>query len=83
MNFTPITPPKKNSRIEKDGTRTMLVIVDIMLNGGTKFFATFKKRLPCRPDFELRRYTVDVTPLPQMIIERYPSLKNRDFNIAF
>ena len=83
-DFKPIIPhQKKNSRLESDGSRTVMVKVDIMLNGGTKFFATFRRRMPIHLDFGLRRYTCDVTDLPEMILERYPSLKGRDWNIAF
>lgn len=81
-DFKPITPPK-NSRLESDGSHTVMLKVDIMLNGGTKFFATFRRRMPIHLDFGLRRYTCDVTNLPEMILERYPSLKGRDWNIAF
>ena len=81
-DFKPITPPK-NSRLESDGSRTIMVQVDIMLNGGTKFFATFRRRMPVHLDFELRRYACDVTDLEDMILERYPSLKGKDWKIAF
>lgn len=73
-DFKPIIPPK-NSRLESDGSRTVMVKVDIMLNGGTKFFATFRRRMPIHLNFGLQRYTCDVTDLPEMILERYPSLK--------
>lgn len=81
-NFNQLPSPK-NSRLESDGSRTGMVIVDIMLNGGTKFFATFKRQMPIHFDFGLRRYTCDVTDLPDMILERYTSLNGKDWNIAF
>ena len=81
-DFKPIIPPK-NSRLESDGTRTVMVKVDIMLNGGTKFFAPFKKRMPLHLDFVLRKYAFDATNLPDMILERFHSLKGEDWKIAF
>lgn len=81
-DFKPITPPK-NSRLGSDGSRTVMVQVDIMLNGGTKFFTTFRRRMPVHLDFELHRYAYDVTDLEDMILERYPSLKGKDWKIAF
>lgn len=81
-DFKQITPPK-NSRLESDGSRTIMVQVDIMLNGGTKFFATFRRWMPVHLDFELRRYACDVTDLEDMILERYPSLEGKEWKIAF
>ena len=81
-DFRPIIQPN-NSRLESDGSRTVMVSVDIMTNGGTKFFATFRRRMPVHLDFGLRRYAYDVTDLEDMILERYPSLKRKDWKIAF
>ena len=76
-------PPPKNSRLESDGSRTVMVSVDIMTNGGTKFFATFRRRMPVHFDFELRGYAYNVTDLEDMILERYPSLEGKEWKIAF
>ena len=81
-DFKPITPPK-NSRLESDGSRTVMVIVDIMLNGGTKFFATFRKRMPIHINVDTMQYACDINGLEAAILERYPSLMRKKWAIAF
>ena len=80
--FGKITPPD-NSRMENDGSYTVMVIVDIMLNKGNTFFATFKKRMPVHIDFALQRYVIDAKDLEASILKRFPSLKSKDWGMYF
>lgn len=78
-----ITPPKCFMRTEEDGTRSVLVKVDVMLERGTRFYATFRKWMSVEPDLVLGRYVFDMKDLENAVIDRYPSLRRKEFRLAF
>lgn len=78
--------PPPNTRLEPDGSRSMMLHVDIMLDGGTRYYATFHKRMPVRFDLSLGKYVMDLgtnDEFKRMLEQRYPSLRNKQYRIAF
>lgn len=66
----------KNSWLDTNGKRWIIVVFDVMTNGGGKFLRQVKVTLGVRLDFGTGRYIIDIPPdeIAKEIVRQYPSL---------
>lgn len=69
--------PPRYSFVDEFGRRFISLDIDIMVNDGVKFFATFRYTTRVNFDLSLGRWYVNCEDLEEKLIERYPSLKKR------
>ncbi len=86
MQRSSITSPYKGyGRYKKETEykqRTVLLSFDVMLEKGTRYYATFKKEYPETFDLTLGKWVVNletIEKLKELVCQRFPSLRNRDF----
>lgn len=74
-----ITPPKENG-----ATRLVRIVCDIMI--GERFFATFRGMVPQHPYMGRHgecNWGVDGEDVCAAIVERYPSLRKKEYRVCF
>lgn len=83
IRFVKPSPPS-GTRMEADGTRTVMFSADVMVDGGERFFATFRRRQRVAYDPMLRMWVVDMDGFVEAVKERWSELRRRsDWRLAF